>query len=193
MTKFCIMLLINQIDHHSLIPFYLKIVFIHQIFVREIVHQLQAQLNVWEEQGLRVDEIQRWSNYTPQQCAIVRQIWNTICTESKTQYKIETLIDRQKNEMDDKLSFGGECVSCLDTYCEDAYDKDFYRTHLEIVQKQLTEKVLNQVEIPSELHILLHFAKLLNPLTASNAWRIFRERQNKSKFTLSCSILSSFI
>jgi hypothetical protein len=149
---------------------------------QKTVNQLLIQLNTWEEQGLRANEIHQWNNYTTDQRQIACRIWNHICKVAGKQYEIDTLVHRHETEMNNKLELMDNVVSCLDAYCQDASDKTSYNYHLESVQKQLSEKVLRLVQIPAELEMLLPFAKLLNPLTGSHAWLTFLEQHNKGMF-----------
>jgi hypothetical protein len=151
---------------------------------KKVVDRLTIQLNTWEEQGLRANEICQWNNYGDDQREVARRIWNCICKDKEKQkpFDIDTLVHRQKTEMNDKMDLIDNVVSCLEAYCQDACDKISYDNYLKIAQEQLTEKVLRLVQIPPELHTLLPFAKLLNPLIGSNAWRTFLDKHNKSIF-----------
>ena len=152
---------------------------------QKTVSRLLVQLNTWEEQGLRANEIHQWNNYTDEQRGIARSIWNCICTIGEKQYQIDALVHRQETEMNSKLDLVDNVVSCLDAYCQEACDKTSYDKHLVTVQNELREKVLGLVQIPAELNTLLPFAKLLNPFIGSQAWRTFLERHNKGTFLAS--------
>lgn len=151
---------------------------------QKIFTQLLIQLNAWEEQGLRANEIHQWKHYNNEQCKIACAVWNYICQLAKKSYKIDTLVHRQETEMNDKLDLVDNVVSCLYAYCQDTCDKTFYDNQLKNVQEQLKEKVLGLVEIPPELYALLPFAKSLNPLTNSEAWQTFLKKHSKGMLTL---------
>ncbi|CAF3798053.1 unnamed protein product, partial [Rotaria sp. Silwood1] len=64
---------------------------------KKVVDRLIIQLNTWEEQGLRANEIRQWNNYADDQREVARRIWN--CVYDRGSLESELPVDELDNHV----------------------------------------------------------------------------------------------
>jgi hypothetical protein len=146
-----------------------------------IIDQLLTLWNSWEEKGFRANQIVGWKRFSPEERQIVHRIWNYVGEKAKKQYQIDALIDKQRREMDEKIQVKERITKCLDLYCQNACDKQFYIDLLSDMEVQLTSGIVRAIKIPNEIEILLPLADRLNPLEKLHAWKSFLAEKRKRK------------
>ena len=149
-----------------------------------LVDQLLAIWNTWEERGLRAHEIVGWKKFSASQRQIIQQIWNYVGDKAEKQYQIDTLIEQQQLEMEEKIRIKETITKCLEIYCFNACDKQKYFDCLTAMDQQLESGVVRSIVIPEAIQILLPLADRLNPLEKLYSWKTFlREHRRNPSLT----------
>ncbi|CAF4535337.1 unnamed protein product [Rotaria sp. Silwood2] len=146
-----------------------------------IVDKLLAQSLYWEDTGLRADEVWTWTKYSKAQRAVADKVWEHIGVVSTKKLEIDKLINTENDKMQEKLKITNMIPSCLDIYCSNATDKQYYKDLLHDITNSFTDKIVRAVVIPEEIEKFVPIAKRLDPYSKSNVWHLFREQQSACK------------
>ncbi|CAF2385070.1 unnamed protein product [Rotaria sp. Silwood2] len=144
-----------------------------------IIYQLRELWNVWEKEGFRANQILGWKNFSDEERQIVYRIWNYIGETAGKQDKINTLIDRQQWEMDEKIQVKERITQCLEIYCQNAYDKQIYLDLLSDMETKLKSEIVRSIQIPDQIKSILPLVNRLNPLEKLNVWKTFLAQKRK--------------
>ncbi|CAF5152442.1 unnamed protein product, partial [Rotaria sp. Silwood1] len=144
-----------------------------------IIDQLLALWNTWEEKGFRASQILGWKKFSNEERQIVYRIWNYIGETAKKQYQIDALIDRQRREMDEKIQIKERITKCLDTYCQNAFDKQLYLELLSEMETKLQSDIVRSITIPNQIKLFLPLVDRLTSLEKLNAWETFLAQTQK--------------
>jgi hypothetical protein len=148
-----------------------------------IVDQLLALWNSWEKEGFRANHILSWKRFSDDERQIVERIWNYVGETAHKQYQIDVLIDKQGREMEEKVVIKEKITKCLEMYCPNLHDKQFYFDLLSEMETQLKSEIVRSIRIPEKIKILLPLADRLNPLEKLHAWRTFLADHQRSKIS----------
>ena len=146
-----------------------------------IIDQLLALWNTWEDEGFRANQIRNWKKFSDEERQIVQRIWNYVGEKAEKQYQIDSLIDKQRREMDEKIQIKEKITKCLEIYCQNACDKQLYLDLFLEMETQLKSEIVRSIKIPDEIQILLPLAYRLNPLEKLYAWKTFLAENRKCK------------
>ncbi|CAF3062720.1 unnamed protein product [Rotaria sp. Silwood2] len=146
-----------------------------------IVDKLLAQSLYWEDTGLRADEVWTRTKYSKAQRAVADKVWEHIGVVSTKKLEIDKLINTENDKMQEKLKITNMIPSCLDIYCSNATDKQYYKDLLHDITNSFTDKIVRAVVIPEEIEKFVPIAKRLDPYSKSNVWHLFREQQSACK------------
>ncbi|CAF1549778.1 unnamed protein product, partial [Adineta ricciae] len=144
-----------------------------------IIDQLLALWNSWEEEGFRANQLQNWKKFTNEERQIVKRIWDYVGEKAEKQYQIDSLIDRQGREMEEKIQIKEKIIKCLEIYCEHACDKEIFFNLLAEIDDQLRSRVVRSIRISEEIQTLVPLAERLNPLEKLHAWQTFLAKHQK--------------
>ncbi|CAF1180833.1 unnamed protein product [Rotaria sordida] len=144
------------------------------------VEHLVILWDQWDEHGLYSDQINRWINLAPEIKQLSRDIWNLVGQTVQRDFPIETLINEQYQEMQEKRLIQTKILTCLDTYCDDAVDKQFYLDLLLAMQQKFDHDTVRLVEVPCEIMTLLPSVDRLTPLSTSRSWLIVLSESQES-------------
>jgi hypothetical protein len=146
-----------------------------------IIDQLLALWNTWEDEGFRANQIRSWKKFSDEERLIVQRIWNYVGEKAEKQYQIDSLIDKHRREMDEKIQIKEKITKCLEIYCQNACDKQLYLDLFLEMETQLKSEIVRSIRIPDEIRILQPLADRLNPLEKLYAWKTFLAENRKCK------------
>lgn len=142
--------------------------------IRQIlVDQLLALWNTWEQEGFRANHLIAWKNFSYEERQIVDRIWNYIGEKAEKQYRIDSLIDKQRRDMEQKIETIERITKCLEIYCQHASDKNSYLDILAEMGTKLRSDSVRSIVIPEKIQTLILSVDRLVVLEKLNAWRRF--------------------
>jgi hypothetical protein len=68
-------------------------------------------------------------------------------------------------------------VTCLNTYCQHATDKNIYDAEVQKWQQRFEQDIIQSMETPRILDNIVPVAEKLNPYRNVHSWRTFLNRQ----------------
>ncbi|UJR36511.1 hypothetical protein I4U23_029232 [Adineta vaga] len=145
-----------------------------------LIDQLLALWNSWEEEGFRANQLQGWKKFTNEERQIIQRIWNYVGEKAEKQYQIDSLIDKQRQEMEEKIQIKEKIIKCLEIYCQYASDKQIYFGLFEEIETQLKCGIIRSIKIPDEIQALVPLADRLNPLEKLYVWQSFLIKHKKN-------------
>ena len=146
----------------------------------EVVQALNGQLDKWE-QGVFAEDLRTWEKFTAEEARVVRTIWTPVAQKLEKKYDIDSLFDATYRDMKAKLEIKEKVVTCLDSYCEQAHDKNKYYAQIQIWHHHFEQAVIQSVKTPSILMELVPFAEKLNPYANVVNWKIFLHQQTATE------------
>ncbi|CAF1188642.1 unnamed protein product [Rotaria sp. Silwood1] len=79
--------------------------------------------------------------------------------------------------MTNKLEISKKVMSCLDVYCQTAFDKDKYNALVKEFDDRLEKEIVQSIQIPADLMDIVSFAEKLNPYANVFSWRAFLQQR----------------
>lgn len=143
---------------------------------REVIDHLIRQWKQWTAQGIRGRNVLVWKNYSREQRAIVKDIWALVRKVGNERIQIEALFEANHRKMQEKIEMKDKIVACLETYCENAIDKDVYLEEVRQWYTRLEQEIIQMIQIPKMLQDLFLLATNLHPYVNVRCWRAFLRR-----------------
>ncbi len=143
----------------------------------QTINYLNTQWKKWEKEGVMANDIWTWKRFTPEQIVLVRKIWALVSQVTGNKYQFDVLFNANHQEMKAKLEMNEKVVTCLNTYCEQASDKDTYHTMVQEWHDRFERENVKSIKIPKILDNIIPFAEKLNPYANVHCWRTFLARR----------------
>ncbi len=154
-----------------------------QIYIK-IIEQLFLKWDEWEAEGFHVMEINSWSALNPNQQQVACQIWNLIGENLGKTMRFEQLIDEAKRKIEDITKTIENVTLCINNYCQDTCDRNYYLTHLQNLRNQLNRTTISYAKISKEIELLKPSADRLQPVFSSCVWQTYFKQNVESKSKL---------
>ncbi|CAF4612698.1 unnamed protein product, partial [Rotaria magnacalcarata] len=84
------------------------------------------QWTKWEQGTLLASDIRTWENFPKEQKAIFHEIWSLVAKETEKTVDIDLVFDVSCKALKAKLETNDKIITCLNTYCQEATDKQEY-------------------------------------------------------------------
>ena len=119
---------------------------------------------------MKYDDIWRMKNYIPDQKFYFDKIWEAVGKHSEKQYQVAVLFETAQKDMMKKTRVKEKITTCLNEYCQQAIDKNYYENLLVTMQYQMERSVVSEISDPPELKAILPLVERLAPFSRSNVW-----------------------
>jgi hypothetical protein len=129
-------------------------------------------------------EINSWSALNPNQQQVACQIWNLIGENLGKTMRFEQLIDEAKRKIEDITKTIENVTLCINNYCQDTCDRNYYLTHLQNLRNQLNRTTISYAKISKEIELLKPSADRLQPVFSSCVWQTYLKQNVESKSKL---------
>ncbi len=139
----------------------------------QTINHLNTQWKKWKANGALVDDIWKWKGFSREQMDVVRKIWTSVNQVAGETVQIDRLFDVNYREMQAKLEMNEKVVTCLNSYCQHADDKDKYYELVKKWQNRFRQEAVQSIEMPNLLQDILPFAEKLNQYANVHSWRAF--------------------
>ncbi|CAF1081188.1 unnamed protein product [Adineta ricciae] len=140
-----------------------------------IVDRLLVLSTSWEEKGMQLNDLSTWNNYTEQQRAVALEVWAHIGEVSSKKFEMNTLINKENDNLKKKLQITEMISSCIDIYCSNATDKQHYKDLLKNIDNSFVNQTIRSIAISEEMEKIVPIAQRLDPYSKSNVWHLFRQ------------------
>ncbi|CAF3907546.1 unnamed protein product, partial [Rotaria sp. Silwood2] len=139
----------------------------------QTINHLNAKWKKWETNGVMAHDVWVWKGFTIEQKAVVRKIWALVTQVTKEKYQFDALFDATHRTMKAKLEMNEKVVTCLNSYCQHANDKDIYHALVREWHDRFQREIIQSIDIPKMLKDIVPFAEKLNPYANVCSWRAF--------------------
>jgi len=147
---------------------------------KKILDRLSAHLIKWEK-GVFAIDIYIWRDFSEEQARIVQQIWTLVAQSVGKQYELDRIFKSANEDLKNKLEIKERVMICINTYCQQASDKDKYMKLLQEIHEHLEQVCVQSVKIALELEEILLYTEKLNPYAKTISWQTFLDRKRTGK------------
>lgn len=160
----------------------------------DVINRLITQWKQWTAEGVRLNDVLTWKNFSHEQLNIVHEIWMLVTKTENQKLQIDALFEANQREIQAKLEMKDKIVTCLNAYCEHAIDKDIYHEQIRQWYSRFEREIIKSIQIPKILQNVLSFADKLNPYANARNWREFlaRKFRKRLKYVVHKNLLKEF-
>ena len=155
----------------------------------KIMEKLSSIWTDWERDGFAMFQIKTWNRLTEEQQQIACEIWNLVGQHLQKPSAFEQLIDRATGRLEEIDKTIEDVRVCVETYCQDASNLEFYITLLQDLRRQFDQQMIYSQKISHEIEAIRISADRLRPIISSVIFRKYLEHNLELKGKLPCSIL----
>ncbi len=146
---------------------------------QQIIKCLNEQWTKWKEGDMLITDVWTWRNFSNEETSIVREIWTLMAETTGEQYQFDELFNAAYVNLELKLEMMNNVVTCLNTYCQKATDKNSYETMIDQWNEGLERNNMRSIEFPTVVDKIIPYAKKINPYAEARAWRAFLNTQTE--------------
>jgi hypothetical protein len=143
----------------------------------QVIKYLNRQWKQWIVEGVRANDVWTWKRFSREQQIIVREIWTLVTQATKEKLQIDAVFDANHRAMQAQLEMKEKIVTCLNTYCQHATDKDLYHQHVREWHQRFEREIIKSIQIPKTLEDIVPFAERLNPYANAHSWQVFLKQR----------------
>ncbi|CAF3297892.1 unnamed protein product [Rotaria sp. Silwood2] len=144
-----------------------------------IINRLNQQWMKWDQGNILASDVRTWEKFSGEQKAIVHKIWSLVAQKTGQQDDIDLVFDVSRNALKRKLETNDKVITCLNTYCQEAIDKEKYDDIVKNWHERFELENINSIDIPSDLSNIVPLAEQLNPYATAIAWRTYLDQQTR--------------
>jgi ribosomal protein L40E len=146
---------------------------------QQIINCLNDQWMKWKEGDMLIKDVWIWRNFSNEETTIVHQIWTLMAETTGEQYQFDALFNDAYRNLNLKLEMMDNVVTCLNTYCQKATDKNSYETMIDQWNERLEQNNMGSIQFPTVVDNIVPYVEKINPYAEARAWREVLNNQSE--------------